>query len=218
MLTFGFTPLTQHSLYFSARSYPAGKKCSNFIQLEDHSFSLGLQLLWIFFLFFLTVICGFKSPLLGLISLRLKKKIYIAFRKIIPGVYYRTISSRFLSCSSVAVPGFPPPWPHAHYGCHLYRTVLSPVWDQASGFDKLQSSIHQAKWKEQHLRLNWGSIKNQHPLVIVDVRILLVTMWAGFTSCFQDSCFRQQVCGVLHFGRIQNPGWDAGQPVGVSEY
>ena len=33
MLTFGFTPChTTQTLYFSARSRPAGKKCCNFVQ------------------------------------------------------------------------------------------------------------------------------------------------------------------------------------------
>lgn len=49
MFTFGFTPChTTQPLYFSARSHPAGKKCSNFVQLGDHTSSLGLQLPWIF--------------------------------------------------------------------------------------------------------------------------------------------------------------------------
>lgn len=49
MLTFGFTPChTTQPLYFSARSHPAGKKCSNFVQLGDHLSSVGLQLAWIF--------------------------------------------------------------------------------------------------------------------------------------------------------------------------
>lgn len=73
-----YSPHTTQPLYFSARSHPADKKCSNFIQLGDRSSFLGLQLPWNFFFFFLTVICGFKSPLLGLIFLRLKKKSYIA--------------------------------------------------------------------------------------------------------------------------------------------
>lgn len=47
-----YSPRTTQPLYFSARSHPAGKKCSNFVQLGDHSSSLGLQLLWIFYFYF----------------------------------------------------------------------------------------------------------------------------------------------------------------------
>lgn len=36
MLTVGFTPChTTQPFYFSAKSHPAGKKCSNFVQVGD---------------------------------------------------------------------------------------------------------------------------------------------------------------------------------------
>lgn len=48
MLMLGFTPChTTQPLYFSARSHPADKKCSNFAQLGDCFSSLGPQFGWI---------------------------------------------------------------------------------------------------------------------------------------------------------------------------
>lgn len=66
--------------------------------------------------FFSFFFCGFKSPLPGLVNIFeiKKKKIYIAFRKIIPGVYYGTVSSRFLPCDVEAalLQFLDAPYPH----------------------------------------------------------------------------------------------------------
>lgn len=98
LLTFGFTPLTQHSLFISLRGpILQAKNAATLFNQES------VYLLWDCsfpgFFFFLFSFVDLKVLCLGwLISLRLKKKIYIAFRKIIPGVYYGTVSSCFLPC------------------------------------------------------------------------------------------------------------------------
>lgn len=74
----------------------------------------------------------------------------------------------------VTAPKFPLPWPHSQCNCNLYLTLLSPIGDQTPSSDKPQSSIKQVKWKDQHLQLNCGHLKNWHPLVI------LIKMWGTF--------------------------------------
>lgn len=91
--------------------------------------------------------------------------------------YSGTFSFLWCRISFVAVLGFSLLWPHSPHGYDSYRIVLSPICDQASGVDKPLSSINQAKLKDQHLRFNCGHLKNQRPLVIPDIRIILVKMW-----------------------------------------